>query len=62
MGDALREKVLCEECKKQIGTIDKDALVMDGELGNIGIMKYCSNCKKGTYEYEKGLDRNELIL
>ena len=57
----MREKIRCEKCNKVIGTIDKYALVMDGEFGNIGIMIFCSKCKKDTYEYEKGIGTNELI-
>ena len=55
------KNILCEKCKKVIGTIDEGALVMDGEFGNIGIMRYCKDCKKETYEYKNNLDRNELI-
>jgi len=55
------KNILCEKCKIVIGLIEEDALVMDGEFGNIGIMKMCKNCKKETYEYKNNLDRNELI-
>ena len=55
------KNILCEKCKKIIGLIEEDALVMDGEFGNIGMMVYCSVCKKETYEYKNNLDRNELI-
>ena len=55
------KNILCEKCKKIIGLIEEDALVIDGEFGNIGIMIRCKNCKKDTYEYKNNLDRNELI-
>ena len=42
-------------------SIEEDALVIDGEFGNIGIMKRCGNCKKETFEYRNNLDINELI-
>jgi hypothetical protein len=53
--------ILCDECKKQIGTIDEDALVIDGEFGNIGIEKYCKDCKKKSYNYKDGRDWNDLL-
>ena len=55
------KNILCDKCKKVIGLIEEDALVIDGEFGNIGIMKRCENCKKETYEYKNNLDINELI-
>jgi hypothetical protein len=61
VSEKMREKILCDTCKKQIGTIDKDALVIDGEFGNIGIEKYCKDCKKETYNYENDRDWNDLI-
>ena len=57
----MREKIRCEECNKVIGTIDKYAMVMDGEFGNIGVIVYCSSCKKKTYEYESNRGYNALI-
>ena len=56
-----REEILCDTCKKRIGWIDKDALVIDGEFGNIGIEKYCSKCKKQSFDYKHGRDWNDLI-
>ena len=61
MVDSRMKNVLCEKCGKVVGLIEDDALVMDGEFGNIGIMIYCKDCKKETYEYKNNLDRNELI-
>jgi len=53
--------ILCDKCKKVIGLIEEDALVLDGEFGNIGIMKCCEECKKNTFEYKNNLDENMLL-
>lgn len=61
IGDMMRKPILCEDCKKQIGTIEEDALVMDAEYGHIGITVCCKDCKKKTYEYKERIDENDLI-
>ena len=55
------KNILCDECKRVIGLIEEDALVIDGEFGNIGIEKLCKDCKKKSYEYEIGRDSNMLL-
>jgi len=59
--EGIKKPILCEKCKKQIGEIEEDAMVIDGEFGHIGIMIYCKDCKKETFEYENNMDRNALI-
>lgn len=55
------KNILCDRCKRIIGMVEEDALVIDGEFGNIGIMIYCKDCKKNTYEYNNNIDGNDLI-
>jgi len=38
------ENVHCDDCKKLIGIIEKDAMVCSGDQFE-GIEKYCSQCK-----------------
>ena len=54
-----REKILCDDCKKLVGWIDKDAMVCAGDQ-YVGIDIYCKKCKSkriGKY-YE---DENQLL-
>ena len=53
--------ILCDDCKKVIGLIEEDALIIDSEFGNIGIEKYCKDCKKKQYDYKDGRDINMLL-
>ena len=41
----MRKPILCDNCKKQIGTIDKDAYANSCMDVYYGIEKYCAKCK-----------------
>ena len=57
----MKKDILCDECKKIIGSIEEDSLVIDGEFGNVGIAIYCSDCKKESFEYKNNLDYNDIL-
>jgi len=64
----LREKIICDKCKKQIGTIDKDAYANSYLDVYYGIEKYCSKCKIreikpiGMYDDYNGLIDENLVV